>query len=103
MHPALLSSWHTAQLRRCTYKQGCRKVGKSEGAGGLGASSNRKPFKKHMLGAEGTKSQKGEPELSLLSLVKFRYCKKAKNFEKISNLFLKLLSNIKFFWPSQNN
>ena len=56
-----------------------------------------------MLGAEGTKSQKGEPELSLLSLVKFRYCKKAKNFEKISNLFLKLLSNIKIVWPSQNN
>ena len=44
-------------------------------------------LKKHMLGAEGTKSQKGEPELSLLSLVKFRYCKKDKIFEKISNFF----------------
>ena len=36
-------------------------------------------------------------------LHKFRYCEKAKKNEKISHLFLKLLSNVKIMWEIFSN
>ena len=44
------------------------------------------------------KNRKNEPFSQYLCMLRFRYCEKAKKFEKISHIFLKLLTKVNTKW-----